>query len=74
MDPLERREVVRDMRRDDAWREERREAWRERNHGFGHMSPEERRQLRHDIRSAREGMHRRPPPPPPPGYAPFWRD
>jgi hypothetical protein len=26
------------------------------------MSPEERRQLRHDIRSAREGVYRRPPP------------
>jgi hypothetical protein len=33
---------------------------------FGRMSPEERRQLRHDIRAAREGVYRRPPPPPPP--------
>ncbi len=30
---------------------------------FGRMSPEERRQLRHDIRAAREGVYRRPPPP-----------
>ncbi len=33
---------------------------------FGRLSPEERRQLREDIRSAREGVYRRPPPPPPP--------
>jgi len=38
---------------------------------FGRLSPEERRQLREDIRSAREGLYRRPPPPPsypPPAY------
>lgn len=34
---------------------------------FGRLSPEERRQLREDIRSAREGLYRRPPPP---GYPP----
>lgn len=33
----------------------------------GRLSPEERRQLREDIRSAREGVYRRPPPP---GYPP----
>ncbi len=70
MDPVERREMMREMRRDEAWREER----RERHSGFGHMSPEERRQLRHDIRSARDGLPRRPPPPPPPPGYPFWRD
>lgn len=32
---------------------------------YGRMSPEERRQLRHDIRAAREGVYRRPPPSPP---------
>ncbi|MBK6403310.1 MAG: hypothetical protein IPP18_16120 [Rhodocyclaceae bacterium] len=30
---------------------------------FGRLSPDERRQLREDIRSAREGVYRRPPPP-----------
>lgn len=74
MDPVERREMMREMRRDETWRENRREAWRERHPEFGHLSPEERRQLRHDIRSAREGMPRRPPPPPPPPGYPFWRD
>lgn len=33
---------------------------------FGRLSPEERRQLREDIRSAREGLYRQPPP----GYPP----
>ncbi len=31
----------------------------------GRMSPEERRQLRRDIRSAGDDLYRRPPPPPP---------
>jgi hypothetical protein len=35
----------------------------------GRMSPEERRQLRHDIRAAREDVYRRPPPPPVMPYA-----
>jgi len=37
---------------------------------FGRLSPEERRRLREDIRSAREGVYRRSPPPgyPPPAY------
>lgn len=53
---------------DDDTRAERIERWREnrRQHPeFGRLSPEERRQLRHDIRAAREGVYRRPPPPPP---------
>jgi hypothetical protein len=33
---------------------------------FRRMSPEERRQLRRDIRSAGDDLYRRPPPPPPP--------
>jgi hypothetical protein len=53
----------------DAPNPERVERLREfrRNEGtaFGRMSPEERRQLRHDIRAAREGVYRRPPPSPP---------
>ena len=56
-------------RDDDATRAERIERWREQrrnNPEFGRLSPEERRQLRHDIRAAREGVYRRPPPPPPP--------
>ena len=48
----ERVERLREFRRDEA-------------PAFGRLSPEERRQLRHDIRSAREGVYRRPPPPPP---------
>jgi hypothetical protein len=32
---------------------------------FRRMSPEERRQLRRDIRSAGDDIYRRPPPPPP---------
>ncbi|MBI5784875.1 MAG: hypothetical protein HZA64_05390 [Rhodocyclales bacterium] len=49
----DRVERLREFRRDDP-------------PAFGRMSPEERRQLRHDIRAAREGVYRRPPPPPPP--------
>jgi hypothetical protein len=55
-------------RDDDATRAERMERWREHRRndsGFGRLSPEERQQLRHDIRAAREGVYRRPPPPPP---------
>jgi hypothetical protein len=58
---MERRERMQESRRDEG-------------HGFGRMSPEERRQLRHDIRSVGEGIYRRPPPPPPPGYGQFRRD
>jgi hypothetical protein len=49
-----------------AERFERRREFQERESAFGRMSPEERRQLRHDIRAAREDVYRRPPPPPPP--------
>lgn len=39
---------------------------------LGQMSPDERRQLRRDIRNARDDIYRRPPPPPgqpvPPGF------
>ena len=37
---------------------------------FRRMSPEERRQLRRDIRSAGDDIYRRPPPPPPPPFEP----
>jgi hypothetical protein len=49
-----------------AERFERRREFRERESANVRMSPEERRQLRHDIRAAREDVYRRPPPPPPP--------
>jgi hypothetical protein len=49
----ERVERMRELRRDEG-------------PAFGRMSPEERRQLRHDIRAAREGVYRRPQPPSPP--------
>lgn len=39
---------------------------RESESAYVRMSPEERRQLRHDIRAARDDVYRRPPPPPPP--------
>jgi hypothetical protein len=51
----------------DATRAERIERvhdWRRSESSFRRLSPEERRQLRHDIRSAREDVYRRPPPPP----------
>lgn len=47
----ERMERIREFRRNES--------------ALGRMSPEERRQLRHDIRAAREGVYRQPPPPPP---------
>ena len=34
--------------------------------GRGRLTPEERRQLRRDIRDAGQDLYRRPPPPPPP--------
>jgi len=46
--------------------ERRQELRRQRESPYVRMSPEERLQLRHDIRAAREGVYRRPPPPPPP--------
>lgn len=64
-------------RDNDVTRAERIERWRERrrdNPEFGRMSPEERRQLRLDIRAAREGVYRRPPLPPPPPLPPGWRE
>jgi hypothetical protein len=60
-------------RDNDATRAERIERWREHrrdNPEFGRLSPEERRQLRHDIRAAREGVYRRSPPPPSPPLPP----
>jgi hypothetical protein len=49
-----------------AERIERREEFRQQNESaYVRMSPDERRQLRHDIRAAREDVYRRPPPPPP---------
>jgi len=41
---------------------------------FGRLSPEERRQLREDIRSAREGLYRQPPPGYPPSAYPRRTD
>lgn len=55
----EQRVLIREMRRREF--EARQEA---EPPSFGRLSPEERRQLRQDIRSAREGIYRRPPPPP----------
>jgi hypothetical protein len=49
-----------------AERFERRREFQERESAYVRMSPEERRQLRHDIRAAREDVYRRQPPPPPP--------
>jgi hypothetical protein len=48
-----------------AERIERLREFRRNESALGRMSPEERRQLRHDIRAARDGVYRRPPPPPP---------
>lgn len=48
-----------------AERIERMREFRRNESALGRMSPEERRQLRHDIRAAREGVYRQPPPPPP---------
>jgi hypothetical protein len=45
--------------------ERRQEIRQQRESAYVRMSPEERRQLRHDIRAAREDVYRRPPPPPP---------
>jgi hypothetical protein len=48
-----------------AERMERVREFRRQESNLGRMSPEERRQLRLEIRAAREGVYRQPPPPPP---------
>lgn len=48
-----------------AERIERMREFRRNESALGRMSPEERRQLRHDIRAARDGVYRQPPPSPP---------